>query len=203
MEIESLKNIPATFSVVKRSLIICLIVSITTTIAALIYSFVMVQQHARTTFVLTKEGKAILLNSTTAFEVDQYRKPEIINHIKEFHKLFFEIDERDYEKKLNRALHMIGNSGKDLYLTLNASGYYSNIAANNLRQELIIDSIFVEDHSSPYSAQFFGKLIVRRTDQQLERTQKLYSKFELQNVARTEDNPHGLLMENYIVRGID
>ncbi|UOB16653.1 hypothetical protein [Abyssalbus ytuae] len=202
MNLKSLKDIPATFSIVKKALYICLGLSLCISIGSMIWSYSLCTAYLNTTYIVTNEGKAIMLNSANKYKVDQFRKPEIINHIKEFHKLFFEIDQFDYEKKVNRSLHLIGNSGKDLYLTLKAKRYYSNIVSNNLEHELIIDSIYVNHTTYPYRGEFYGKVIIKRTDQKLENTQKLYSSFELKNVARTEENPHGLLIENYIVSGL-
>ncbi|MBL3657683.1 hypothetical protein [Fulvivirga sediminis] len=202
MELKSLKDIPVTFSIVKKALYICLGVSLLVSIGSMVWAYSLCTRYLNTTYIVTNEGKAIMLNSQNKYKVDQFRKPEIVNHIKEFHKLFFEIDQFNYEQRVNRSLYLIGNSGRDLYLTLKAKRYYSNIVANNLEHELQIDNIYIDSDTYPYRGEFYGKVIIKRTDQKLESSQKLHSSFELTNVARTEENPHGLLIENYTVSGM-
>lgn len=202
MELKSLQDIPATFKIIKISLFVCLAVSMVLSIGSLFWAFSLSKDALKTTYILTDEGKAIMLNNTNKYKVDQFRKPEIVNHIKEFHKLFFEIDQFNFEKRVDQSLHLIGVSGRDLYKTLEARRYYSNIAANNLEHELVVDSIRVNHKIHPYKGKFYGKIVIRRTDQKLKNVEKLYSTFELRNVARTERNPHGLIIENYLVRGM-
>jgi len=198
MELKSLKEIPATFSVVKMSLFICLAVSLLVSMGSLFWSYKLSSENLNTTYVITGDGKAIMLSKANS-EVDQNRLPEIINHVKEFHKLYFEIDQYNYEQRISKALHLIGNSGRDMYLTMKGKGFYSNIIANNLKHELEIDSVLINHKTTPYKGQFYGKVIVKRTDQKMQNTKEVFSYFELHNVARTKENPHGLVIENYHV----
>lgn len=197
MELKSLKEIPVTFSVVKKALYICVGLSLFISISSMAWSYKMASAYLNTTYIVTNEGKALMLNSANTYKVDQFRKPEIVNHIKEFHRLFFEIDQFDYEERINRALYLIGNSGRDLYLTSKQKGFYSNIIANNLEHKLQIDSVKVDHTRNPYLGEFYGKVVVKRTDQKSVNFERLYASFELRNVARTENNPHGLIIENY------
>jgi len=202
MELNSLKDIPKTFKIVKIALLTSVILSLSVSVSALVWSYSMCAQYQDTTYLISNEGKAVMLNSSNKYKTDQNRKPEIINHIKEFHKLFFEVDQFDYESKVGKSLYLIGNSGKDLYKTLKAKRYYSKIVSNNLEHQIIIDSIHVNEKMHPYKGELYGKLVIKRTDQKLENIEKLYSSFELKNVSRTKDNPHGLLIENYIIKGL-
>ena len=88
-----------------------------------------------------------------------------------------------------------------MYKTLVANRHYSNMSSNNLKNRLVVDSIIVEDRTVPYLGAFYGKVIVKRTDQELENVQNIFATFEVHNVDRTVENPHGLLIENYNVKG--
>jgi len=202
MELKSLKEIPETFSVVKKALFICLGLSLFLSVGSMVWSYMLCTTYINTTYVLTNDGKAVLLNSVNKYKVDQFRKPEIVNHVKEFHKLFFEKDQYDYEQRVNKSLYLIGNSGKNLYLTLKSKNHYSEIITNNLKHQLLIDSVKVNHKVYPYVGEFYGRVVIKRTDQKLENVQKLFTTFELQNVARTEHNPHGLIIENFSPKGI-
>jgi len=201
MEFESLKNIPQNFKILKLALFITLAVSLVTTVGALFWSYSVIKEYRSTAYVLTEDGRAVLARGYGKTDMSRLRKPEIINHIKVFHKLFFEIDQFNHEERTDQALYLIGNSGKDMYKTFTAKRYYSNLSSNNLSNKLIVDSIVVEERSTPYLGAFYGKIIVKRTDQELENVQNIFATFEIHNVNRTLENPHGLLIENYNIKG--
>ncbi len=197
MDLKALKDIPASFALAKRSLLFCLIVSILVSFGSLTWAFFTTKSIRSTAYVLTKNGQAALVQGVNISEIDAYRKPEIVNHIKMFHKAFWEIDEFNYERSIDKSLYLAGSSGKQLFKTLNANGHFAKISTENLKQKLIIDSIQVNDRATPYQATFYGKLRVLRTDQKTESMNSLKAKFVLHNVSRTDRNPHGLLIENY------
>ncbi len=197
MDLQSLKNIPANFVLAKRALLFCLIISLFTSIATFVWAYITINNIKNNAFVLTEQGQAALMKVVPLREIDAYRKPEIINHIKMFHKAFWEVDQFNYERRIDNALNLSGTSGKRLFQTLLASGHFAKLATENLIQKLEIDSINVNDQVSPYTANFFGKLRVLRTDQKAESINKFSASFVLYNVARTNKNPHGLLIENY------
>ncbi len=201
MELDSLKEIPKTFKIVKIALFASISFCLLLSIGCMFWSYMISTRYLNRTYLITNDGKAVIANSMSKYDVDQHRKPEIINHIKEFHKLFFEIDQFNYQTRVNKSLYLIGNSGKDLYKTLQAKRHYSHLASNNLKHIVKIDSIVVNNKTYPYRGAFYGKVIIKRTDQRLQNEQRIFSNFELTNVNRTEENPHGLLIENYIIRG--
>ncbi|OEK07365.1 hypothetical protein A8C32_18180 [Flavivirga aquatica] len=200
MDLQSLKNIPASFSLAKRSLLYCLIISVSISTGSLVWAFITTNNIKNTAFVLTKDGQAAMMTGVSLSEVDVYRKPEIMNHIKMFHKALWEIDQFNYERRINKALYLSGRSGKQLYQTLQANGHLAKIVTENLTQKIDIDSIKINEKVTPYQAQLFGKLRVSRTDQKVESVNDFRAKFVLHNVSRTNKNPHGLLIENYLLQ---
>jgi hypothetical protein len=197
MNLASLKDIPASFSLAKRAVLFCFIVSLTVSIGSLLWTHFTIQNVKNTAYVLTNEGQAALIMSIDKNDIDNYRRPEIMNHIKMFHSHFWEIDQFNYKRRIDRALNLSGDSGKDLFQSLEASGHFAKIVTENLTQEIEVDSITVADQSYPYHAQFFGKLRVLRTDQRIESVNTIRAQFILYNVSRTDMNPHGLLIDNY------
>lgn len=197
MDLKSLKDIPASFALAKRALLFCLIIASVISIGSMVWAYFTTKNIKNTAFMISEDGQAALLHSVTSNTIDAYRKPEIINHIKMFHAYFWEVDQFDYERRIDNALQLAGESGRRLYQTLEASGHFANLKTENLVQKLEVDSINVNDKVSPYQAEFYGKLRVLRTDQRVESVNKLRASFVLYNVARTDRNPHGLLIENY------
>lgn len=197
MDLKSLKEIPASFALAKRALLFCLIIASLVSIGSLVWAYVTTNNIKNTAYMITQEGQAALMHSVSSSVIDTYREPEIVNHIKMFHDYFWEIDQFNYERRIDNALYLAGESGRRLYQTLEASGHFANLRTENLIQKLEIDSIKVNDRATPYQGEFYGKLRILRTDQKLESVNTITANFVLYNVARTDRNPHGLLIENY------
>ena len=178
MDLKSLKDIPASFALAKRAMLFCLIVASLVSIGSLVWAYITTNNIKNTAYMITQEGQAALIHSVSSSTIDTYREPEIVNHI-------------------DNALYLAGEAGRRLYQTLEASGHFANLKTENLIQKLEIDSIKVNDRATPYQGEFYGKLRVLRTDQKLESVNTLTANFVLYNVARTDRNPHGLLIENY------
>ena len=200
MDLQSLKNIPASFALAKKALFYGLIVSLLMSTGSLVWAFVITKAIRNTAYILTEDGQAALIKGVSVNEIDVYRKPEILNHIRMFHKSFWEIDQFNFERRINKALYLSGRSGKQLYKTLQANGHLAKLVTENLTQKIEIDSIKVNDQVIPYEARLYGKLKVSRTDQKVESVNEFRAKFVLHNVARTNQNPHGLLIENYLLQ---
>ena len=200
MDLKTLKDIPSSFILAKRSLMICLIVCIISIASSMIWAFMVSVSFRDRAFVLSKDGAAAFATGVNINEIDTYRRPEIVSHVRRFHELFWNIDQFNYEKKSNKSFYLIGDSGKQIYLSLKAQGHYAKIESQNLVQKLEIDSVQVDDQVIPYKAMVYGKLIVNRTDQKSRTLNSFKSFFDVYNVSRTENNPHGLLIENYIPR---
>lgn len=200
MDLQSLKNIPASFALAKKALFYGLIVSLLMSTGSLVWAFITTKAIRNTAYILTEDGQAALIKGVSVNEIDVYRKPEILNHIRMFHKSFWEIDQFNFERRINKALYLSGRSGKQLYKTLQANGHLAKLVTENLTQKIEIDSIRVNDQVIPYEARLYGKLKVSRTDQKVESVNEFRAKFVLHNVARTNQNPHGLLIENYLLQ---
>ncbi len=198
MNIKSLKDIPTSFALAKKAMAICLVTSLALTIGCLSWAFYVTRHFAETAYILTENGQMALAKGISSTEIDLYRTPEIKSHIYTFHRLFWNIDQFVVERNMNTALSMTGHSGKQVYMSLKASGHYSKIKSQNLVQTLQIDSLDLDDTKTPYEAAVYGKLTVKRTDQEKNQKVDLFkATFNLHNVARTDENPHGLLIENY------
>lgn len=200
MDLKSLRDIPTSFALAKRALVVCFSCTIILVVGSLSWAFYVTNHFAETAYILTESGQMALAKGISSAEVDLYRRPEIKSHIYHFHRLFWDVDQFVVERNMDQALNMTGQAGKQMYLTLKAKGHYNIIKAQNLIQNLRIDSVHISDNTIPYKGTVFGVLTVRRTDQKNNKREDSFkADFDLHNVARTDDNPHGLLIENYHV----
>lgn len=201
MDLKKLREIPSSYSIIKKALFFSSLITFTAIVSSVAWAVYVSKVFTEKIYIITEKGQAAIANSiSTDHDYENYRLPEIKNHIKVFHRLFFGYDQFSYDKNINEALYLIGNSGKQLYLSFKANGHFARIQSQNLVQKLEIDSIRINDKEYPYHASVYGKLSVSRVDQNVRTKSLFYASFDLYNVARTENNPHGLLIENYLFR---
>ncbi|MCX2681929.1 hypothetical protein OOZ15_18400 [Galbibacter sp. EGI 63066] len=181
----------------KKMAMFSIILSLVSVLASLSYGVYLQKK-------LSKSQVYILDRNTMAYTAKvvkdelTYREPEIINHMKLFQKYFFNLDQFNYKKHLEKALNLIDDSGKNYYLTLKSDGWYQNLKMNNLIQKFELDSIKVDVKEYPYSASIYGKTIVYKYgDEKGGDRKRIGINCKLYDVSRTVDNPHGLMISKY------
>jgi conjugative transposon TraK protein len=122
---------------------------------------------------------------------------EAKSHISLFHTYFFTLDPDDkvIEKNISKALYMADASAKKQYNNLKETGYYANIIAGNISQQISIDSITVNTKSEPYFFHCYGTERIIRPNSIV--TRNLITQGYLRNVSRSDNNPHGFLIERW------
>lgn len=131
--------------------------------------------------------------------VKENRQAEAKAELKRFHKLFFALvpDESEIKHNMQEAMLMADISVTELYSDLEQSGYYRQICEANIRCSYACDSIRLDIASYPYEAVIYGKTSIVRTSGTTIR--ELVTACSLRNVLRTEETPHGFLIENFKV----
>ena len=122
---------------------------------------------------------------------------EAKSHISLFHIYFFTLDPDDkvIEKNISKALYMADASAKKQYNNLKETGYYANIIAGNISQQISIDSISVDIKVEPYFFNCYCKERIIRPNSIV--TRNLITQGYLRNVSRSDHNPHGFLIERW------
>jgi len=122
---------------------------------------------------------------------------EARDHVKTFHQLFFTLDpdENVIRSNVTNALYLADGSAKREYDNLKESGYYSNIISGNISQKISVDSIRINIDEYPYSFVCYAIQSLIRTTSTVHRS--LVTKGHLRNVSRSDNNPHGFLIENW------
>jgi len=157
--------------------------------------FEQVKVHEQRLYILAN-GKAI---EAFASGTKDNIPVEARDHISSFHKLFFTLDpdEKTIQTNITKALYLSDNSAEKVYNNLKEQGYYSNIIAGNISQEISIDSISVDINQYPYYFRFFGKEKLIRTTSIV--TRNLITEGYLRNIERSDNNPHGFLIERWSI----
>lgn len=127
------------------------------------------------------------------------RDLEVMDHVTRFHELFFNMapNANAIVQNVNRALVLSDRSVYDYYSDLSEQGFYARIVQANITQQMIVDSVRVDISSYPYQARCFGHQYQIRESNIT--TYEFESTCQLMDTERSSDNPHGLMIEKFVV----
>lgn len=122
---------------------------------------------------------------------------EAWDHVARFHQLFFSLDpdEKLIRERVGEAVYMADGSAWRVYQDLKEAGFYTNLVAGSVTQELRVDSIKVDIDHYPYSFRCFATERLIRSSSIT--TRSLVTSGYLRNVARTTRNAHGFQIERW------
>lgn len=152
--------------------------------------------------VKTLQGKIYVLVNGKALEAYASERKDNIpvearDHVKTFHQYFFTLspDDKAIVSGITKALYLADESAKKQYDDLREGNYYSNVVSGNVSQSLITDSITVNTDVYPFAFRFYGKQEITRSTTIVSRS--LVTEGFLRNVSRSDNNPHGFLIEKW------
>lgn len=122
---------------------------------------------------------------------------EARDHVRMFHHYFFTLDPDDkmIQGNIAKALYLADASAKQQYDNLKEGRYYANIISGNMSQAIGVDSVYVNLDDYPYYFRCFAtQRIIRATSIVM---RSLVTEGYLRNVARSDNNPHGFLIERW------
>jgi len=124
---------------------------------------------------------------------------EARDHIRSFHQYFFTLhpDEKVIRANLSRALGLADASALRVYDNLMENGYYSGIVAGNISQEIAIDSISLNTDGYPFHFRCYATERIIRLRSIA--TRLLVTEGWIRNTARSDNNPHGFLIERWTI----
>lgn len=154
-----------------------------------------------TTVTLMQDKVYILANGKALEAYSSDRKDnvpvEAKDHVRTFHRFFFTLDPDDKVIKSNvtKALYLADDSAKRVYDDLKENGYYAGVISGNISQTITIDSITINIDQYPYHFKCYAKQNIIRSTSILNRN--LITEGTLRNVSRSDNNPHGFLIERW------
>lgn len=190
---KKMKNIDTAFRHV-RGFTMLMIVACTVICCFTLYkSLGLVSKMQEKVYILAN-GKALEANASERKDNIQV---EAKDHVKTFHQSFFTLDPDDKVIKANitKSLYLADESAKRTYDNLKESGFYSGIISGNVNQTISIDSISVDISEYPYRFRCYAtQRIIRPTTIT---SRSLTTEGGLRNVSRSDNNPHGFLIERW------
>ncbi|WP_121354105.1 conjugative transposon protein TraK [Flavisolibacter nicotianae] len=139
-------------------------------------------------------GKAI---EAFASDRNENLPVEARDHVRTFHQWFFTLapDEKAIQATITKALYLADGSAKSLYESLKENNYYTGIITGNVSQEITVDSVSVDLASAPYSFRCWATQRITRPSAVT--TRSLITEGSLRPVSRSDNNPHGFLIEKW------
>ena len=189
------KAIDSAFQLVRTFCFGVMIMSVLVALFALQMSYRLVVKAEARIFILAN-GKVLEANSADRKDNIEV---EARDHIKTFHKDFFSLDpdEKVIAANLTLALYLADRSAKKQYDNLKESGYYTNLITANISQQIEIDSVSINARDYPYYFRCVAhEKLIRATSIV---TRNLITEGYLRNVARSDNNPHGFLIEKWMI----
>ena len=188
-----MKNIDTAFRYVRGFTMLVIIVCVILCCFALYKSFSLVSQMQDKVYILAN-GKA--LEAFSSNRKDNI-PVEAKDHVKTFHSLFFSLDPDDKVIQINvtKALYLADDSAKRVYDDLKENGYYSGIISGNVSQTIAVDSITININEYPYQFRCYATQNIIRPTSIAYRS--LITEGNLRNVSRSDNNPHGFLIERW------
>ncbi|MDN3588133.1 conjugative transposon protein TraK [Pedobacter aquatilis] len=187
------RNIDTAFSHIKRFSLFLILACVLLSGFAIWKSFQAVSEITGKVYILAN-GKA--LEAFSAERKDNVAV-EIRDHVKMFHYWFFTLDpdEKVIASNIGKALYLADGSAKKEYDNLKEKGYFTNLISANISQDITIDSVLLDMAQEPFHFRCFSTQQLIRSSSRVSR--KLVTQGDLRNVSRSDNNPHGFLIERW------
>lgn len=190
---KQMKNIDSAFQHIRRFTLVVVVNSFVLCGFVVYKSYRLVSKIQSKVYILAN-GKVL-----EAFASDRKDNipVEARDHIKTFHQLFFTLDpdEKVIQANVTRAFYLADASAKREYDNLKENGYYANLISGNISQQITIDSVAVDLGTYPYPFRCYATQRLIRTTSTVFRS--LITEGYLRNVSRSDNNPHGFLIERW------
>lgn len=156
------------------------------------------------TMVTKGKGKIYITNgygnTLEAYQIaaNENRNAEAKAQVRNFHAILYNITPNPKAVKRNLdELLLIGDASVKAFLDKRGDAYYKKLIASDVEVKYEHDSLNVNTSIYPYKAVQYGKEIVQTNVGFL--VKNLVTSCELKEVARTDENPHGLQISNFEV----
>lgn len=193
---KSLRNMEDAFSLIRICFFVVIACNLISVLFCMAYTKMFNAKQDERIYALQGEVPVML---ALGQNVKENRQAEAKAQLEDFHKLFFSIvpDMGEIKYNMGKAMLMGDNSVAEQYTMLNDNGYFRQICEAQIRCSYVCDSIKLDLAHYPYQAVVYGRTsIVRPSGTTLRR---LVTSCNLRNVLRTDEIPHGFLIEEFRV----
>jgi len=173
------------------TVLISVIGSVVFCCAVMFWCFNMVTKERNQIYILDGEIPFLAqrANLETTFKI------EAEAHINLFHQYFFNLPpDNEYIKyTIGKAMYLADGSALKQNQAMTENGFYSDIVSSSAVCSIVCDSIRLDKEKLEFT--YYGTQLIKRRTSQIKRS--LITTGKLQNVPRSQNNPHGLLICNW------
>lgn len=157
---------------------------------AFYFAYGLINEQRKNIYVLDHNVPVLVRQSAEGTN----REVEYKAHVNTFHMLFFTLppDDDYIQANLAKAMYLIDDTGLAQYNNLREKGYYNSILASSALLTIQTDSVRVDGNRH---FTYYGTQRIERSTSIA--TRALITEGDLQEVPRTDNNPHGLLIRNW------
>ena len=185
------KNIEQKIKINKTVSIASILFAVLIVIIGFIFAYKLVQDSRKSLYVIDN-GVPILVKQTDEL---LNRPVEYKSQIELFHRLFFTLapDDRYIKENVEKSLYLIDDSGKKEYTNLREKGFYNQIISGNSLVTVRNDSIKMDLPNQKFI--YYGTQMINRKNTLIIR--KLITEGNFEDMIRSPNNPHGVLLRNW------
>jgi conjugative transposon TraK protein len=185
------KNIEKRIKINKSMSIATVILAMVIVIVGFIYSYKIVRDARKSLYVIDN-GIPVLVKQTDEL---LNRPVEYKAQIELFHKLFFTLvpDDAYINENIDKSLYLIDDTGKKERNNLLEKGFYNQIISSNATVSVRTDSININLNDKKFI--YYGTQMINRRSSLI--TRRLITQGSFKDIARTPNNAHGVLLENW------
>lgn len=185
------KDIEKKIKINKAVSISAIFFAVVIVIAGFFYSYKLVEDSRKSIYILDN-GVPILVKQTDEL---LNRPVEYKSQVELFHRLFFTLapDDKYIKENVEKSLYLIDDTGKKEYTNLREKGFYNQLVSSSAMMTINADSIGVDLVQKKFI--FFGRQVINRRSSMIIR--KLITEGNFEDVARTPNNPHGVILKNW------
>jgi conjugative transposon TraK protein len=187
------KNIDTAFKLI-RNFCICFLAACTAIACFAVWKSYESSADFRSHIYVLANGKAL---EAIASDRKDNIPVELRDHIRTFHEEFFTLDpdDKQIQATVTKALYLADGSAKTAYDNLKEAGYYNNLISGNISQQISVDSTRLDMNQYPYAFTCHAtEKLIRSTSVT---TRSLVTRGFVRNVSRSDNNPHGFLIERW------
>lgn len=161
-----------------------------------IYNGTREAEKARQTVYVLWNGKAM---EAVAADRKENLPVELRDHLRMFHRYFFDLDpdEKAIKASVTRSFYLADGTAKALYDDEVEKGFINGLISGNISQSVVLDSIWLDIDVEPYGFRCIGVQTLTRTTSVT--TRSIVTQGFIRNVERSDNNPHGFLIERFEV----
>ena len=192
-----IKNIEQRIKINKIVSLGCIGFAVFIVLAGFFFAYKMIQDSRKSIYILDN-GVPVLAKQTDAL---LNRPVEYKAQIELFHRLFFTLapDDAYIKENIQKSLYLIDDSGKKEYTNLKEKGFFNQVVASSSMVSIHADSIQLDMEHKKFI--FYGKQMITRKSSVI--TRKLHTEGYYEDIIRSPNNPHGVLLENWRILNND